>query len=186
MANALRFWQDVLLLPLPKYLQLDLIINAIINVVMLVVWKYLKHFYIFMLFLKIFARKLLNTANCKITPLPLPCFTCLNFYVNLKNRFPYCKKQSWKKENKKTKTKKKEHGCCYTQRKKKLQVFNSTNIKCLKLPRIMKVSYIQSFKLWKVVNVGKVSRNNLQDFPPPSFSTFNAGYSEFLKVWVGR
>ena len=86
-ANALRFWQDVLLLPLPKYLQLDLIINAIINVVMLVVWKYLKHFYIFMLFLKIFARKLLNTANCKITPLPLPCFTCLNFYVNLKNRF---------------------------------------------------------------------------------------------------
>ena len=91
-----------------------------------------------------------------------------------------------KKKTKKQKQKKKEHGCCYTQRKKKLQVFNSTNIKCLKLPRIMKVSYIQSFKLWKVVNVGKVSRNNLQDFPPPSFSTFNAGYSEFLKFWVGR
>ena len=86
-ANAPSFWQDVLLLPLPKYLQFDLIINAIINVVMLVVWKYLKHFYVFMLFLKIFARKLLNTANCKIIPLPLPCFTCLNFYVNLKNRF---------------------------------------------------------------------------------------------------
>ena len=150
MANALRFWQDVLLLPLPKYLQLDLIINAIINVVMLLVWKYLKHFYIFMLFLKIFARKLLNSANCKIILLPLPCFTCLNFYVNLKNRFPYCKKQSWKKRKQKNKKKKRNMAVAIPKGRKSCKFLTPQTSNVSNYPELWKCH------TFKVLNFGKL------------------------------